>query len=142
MGILDLPDQSSWPAQRVGMWAPGEYLVTCSHSKTVYLGNKRSRHCWPCAQSAKEKAPVESAPGEYGQVYVEAWVGWHLGKDGRPAPMICDHNPGHLAHVTRYRFQVPPDVLEHLAGTRECLMLDKFGNMQKDCRNPAEGSES
>ena len=26
------------------------------------------------------------------------------------------------------------DVLEHLAGTRECLMLNKFGKMHKDCR--------
>lgn len=73
-------------------------------------------------------------PDADGKYWVEAWIGWHLGKDGMPAPMICDHNPGHLAHVTRYQFQVPPDVVEHLTGTRECLMLDKFGNMGKDCR--------
>lgn len=68
-------------------------------------------------------------------MFVEHWIGWHLGRDGKPAPIICDGNPGYLAHVTKYRFQVPPDVVEHLTGTRECLMLDKFGAMEKDCRS-------
>lgn len=126
--ILDkLPDQSGWgPA--AGWWAPGGYLVTCHRCGVVFLGDKRAAHCWPCACKDELKPPAPKP------VFVEAWIGWHLGSDGQPKPMICDHNPGHLAHVTRYRFQVPPDVLEHLTGTRECLMLDKFGNMQKDCR--------
>lgn len=186
MGVLDqpLPDQSGWGKERLGAWAPGEYLCTCLTCGTHFLGDKRARACWPCAVKLEEKPAPEPgnrlvSPDEmvrsafegedlnpfspkclrkamaqhhgirdemakagvrlYGApapepMFVEAWIGWHLGKDGMPAPMICDHNPGHLAHVTRYRFQVPPDVVEHLTGTRECLMLDKFGNMGKDCR--------
>ena len=62
-----------------------------------------------------------------------AWVGWHL-KDGEPRPMICDHNPGHLAHVHQYEFEVPPEVIDHLTVPRTCLLLGKFGRMHKDCR--------
>lgn len=74
------------------------------------------------------KKPKKTPP-----MFVEAWVGWRIGKDGNPAPMICDWNPGFLPHVTAYRFQVPPDVIEHLT-VRDCMMLDKFGKPEKDCR--------
>ena len=86
------------------------------------------------------QAGFDCGPGETWErvpTHVHAWVGWHLDRDGVPAPMICDHNPGQLSHTTRYRFEIPQDVLEHLAGTRECLMLNKFGKMHKDCREEA-----
>lgn len=97
--------------------------------KPWWFKDHRHECCLRCRRIISMPAPKEVIP-----THVEAWVGWHLNSQGVPAPMICDHNPGQLAHTTRYRFEIPQDVLEHLAGTRECLMLNKFGKMHKDCR--------
>ena len=59
-GNLDLPNQSNWPKERVGWWAPGEYLNHCRRCGKMYVGDKRSMHCWPCTD-----APPVPQPGDW-----------------------------------------------------------------------------
>jgi hypothetical protein len=41
---------------RVGSWAPGQYLGKCDNCKREFEGDKRSRHCLPCAIKATQES--------------------------------------------------------------------------------------
>ena len=47
-------DETGWPKERFGWYAPGKYWCTCQECGKNYNGDKRSGHCYPCAVAAAE----------------------------------------------------------------------------------------
>lgn len=48
-------DQSGWPNERFGAWAPGMYFIICRGCNETYLGDKRSFLCYPCAKRESDE---------------------------------------------------------------------------------------
>ena len=63
---MTFADQSDWPKERVGGWAPGMYFCRCKECRAEYMGDKRSWLCYPCTKNA---GPTPDYTGEG-----SAWV--------------------------------------------------------------------
>lgn len=53
---MTFADQSNWPKERVGGWAPGMYSCRCKECRAEYMGDKRSWSCYPCAKKFADDA--------------------------------------------------------------------------------------
>lgn len=68
-------------------------------------------------------------------VSVDAWIYWHLDRDGNPVPDFT-LTPHLYPHTSRVRIPVPEDVQKCMAQFSEpatCLLLTKFGQVQTFC---------
>ncbi len=68
------------------------------------------------------------------QTHVSTWVGFHVNGRGEIMASIVDHNPGNLAHTYRVEIEIPDEVRDHYAKRLGCLVLNKFGKPEGDCR--------
>ena len=53
-------EQSHWPKDRFGLWAPGRYMCVCGVCNIHFLGDKRSLHCGKCAMEQRLSAVINN----------------------------------------------------------------------------------
>ena len=73
---------------------------------------------------------------EYGDdPFVEVWMYWRIGRDGKPTASICDDPMGH-PHVHRVRIPIPEDVQKCIAAVKDppmCMVMNKFSKSEGTC---------
>lgn len=82
---------------------------------------------------------------EYGDdPFVEVFMYWRIGRDGKPTASICDDPMGH-PHVHLVRIPIPEDVQKCIAAVKHpplCMVLNKFGRSEGVCPTTNESETS